>query len=132
VAAPQYLIDANLCIDVLLGGSKAAAARLAACETGQVVTSAVVYAEVMIGAERRHGPDEARAFFAQIPVLPFDEAAGRAYAGLPFKRGSYDRLIAAQALLLGLTVVTSNVADFDDVPGLKVEDWTRRSMGGRT
>lgn len=123
MAEPEYLIDANLCINVLEGWSEIAAERLTACKIGQIVTSAVVYAEVMTGAEQRGKLDEAIAFFAQIPVLPFDEAAGRVYSRLPFKRGSYDRLIAAQALALGLTVVTSNLADFGDVPGLKVEDW---------
>jgi tRNA(fMet)-specific endonuclease VapC len=125
VVAPHYLIDANLCIAVLQGTSEVAAGRLAACEVGQVVTSAVVYAEVMIGAERRRTADHALAFFAQIPVLPFDEAAGRVYSRLPLKRGSHDRLIAAQAVSLGLTVVTSNLGDFGNVPGLTVQDWTR-------
>lgn len=122
---PKYLIDANLCINLLEGRSEAAAGRLAVCDVGQIVTSAVVYAEVMIGAEQQGRVDKAMAFFAQIPVLPFDEAAGRAYSRLPFKRGSYDRLIAAHALALELTVVTSNLSDFKDVPGLKVEDWVR-------
>lgn len=123
MADPEYLIDANLCIDVLEGQSEIAAGRLTACEVGQIVTSAIVYAEVMIGAEQQGKLDRAVAFFAQIPVLPFDEAAGRVYSRLPFKRGSYDRLIAAHALALGLTVVTSNLADFRNVPGLKVENW---------
>jgi tRNA(fMet)-specific endonuclease VapC len=123
MAAALYLIDAHLCINILDGRSEAAATRLVEFELGQVVTSAVVYAEVMIGAEIRGRVEQALAFFAQIPVLPFDEAAGRAYSRLPFKRGSYDRLIAAQALALGLTLVTSNAADFADVPGLELEDW---------
>lgn len=125
MADPKYLIDANLCINLLEGRSKAAAGRLAACDVGQVVTSAVVYAEVMIGAEQQGKVDSAMAFFAQVPVLQFDEAAARAYSRLPFKRDSYPRLIAAHALALGLTVVTSNLGDFKDVPGLKVEDWVR-------
>ena len=58
-------------------------------------------------------------------LLPFDEAAVRAYAALPFRRGSFDRLIAAHALALDLTLVTSNVRDFADIPGLLVENWTR-------
>lgn len=125
MAEPKYLIDANLCINLLEGQSEAAAHRLAACDVGQVVTSAIVYAEVMIGAEQRGMVERAMPFFAQIPVLPFDEAAGRVYSRLPFKRGSYDRLIAAHALARGLTVVTSNLSDFGDVPGLAIEDWVR-------
>ena len=61
---------------------------------------------------------------ARIPVLPFDEAAGRAYASLPFKRGSYDRLIAAHAIATELILVTSNLGDFSDIAGLVTEDWT--------
>lgn len=34
-----------------------------------------------------------------------------------------DLLIAAQALALGLTVVTVNVDEFCRVPGLGVENW---------
>lgn len=124
MAEPAYLIDANICIHVLEGRSEAAAKRISECPVGSVVTSAVVYAEVMIGAERLDKIAEARAFFAQIPALPFDAEAGDTYSRLPFKRGSYDRLIAAQALTLKLTMVTGNEADFADVPGLKIENWT--------
>ena len=125
MVAPKYLVDANLCINVLDGVSADAAKRFNECDLGEVVTSAIVYAEVMIGAEQRDRVDQALAFFAQVPVLPFDEASGRLYSRLPFKRGSYDRLIAAQALALGLTLVTNNEADFLAVPGLRVENWTK-------
>ena len=48
-------------------------------------------------------------------------------AGKPI--GAYDVLIAAQARRRGATLVTSNVAEFDRVTGLKLEDWavSRRS-----
>ena len=63
--------------------------------------------------------------FDVVPILPFDELAAHAYAQVPFKRGRFDRLIAAHALALNIPIVTSNVTDFADVPGLKVEDWTQ-------
>jgi tRNA(fMet)-specific endonuclease VapC len=34
-----------------------------------------------------------------------------------------DLLIAAVALLYDLTVVTHNTKDFQDIPGLRLEDW---------
>ena len=49
----------------------------------------------------------------------------RGVCALPFARHRFDRLIAAHALALDLTLVTANVRDFYDLPGLKVEDWTR-------
>ena len=64
------------------------------------------------------------AFVRAIPIIPFDEAASREYAKLPFKRARFDRLLAAHALSIGAIVVTNNEADFADVPGLVVENWT--------
>jgi len=39
--------------------------------------------------------------------------------------GSFDTLIAGQALARGLVLVTHNVEEFGRVPGLRVEDWQR-------
>ena len=39
--------------------------------------------------------------------------------------GLLDTLIAAQALSVGLTVVTNNTREFKRVPGLRVADWTK-------
>lgn len=91
-----------------------------------MVTSAVAIAEVLYGSANQKPPPlvQLEDFISLVRVLDFDLAAARAYASLPFKRASYDRLIAAHALSLGLTVVTSNVKHFADVPGLVVENWT--------
>lgn len=102
-----------------------ARARLEACEAGDVVTSAVVFAEVLIGLQRLGATEEGTALFSLLPVLPFNEDAVRIYATLPFRRGSFDRLIAAHAIALDLTVVTANIRDFADLSRLRVEDWTQ-------
>lgn len=125
VAEPRYLLDANICIFILDSVSSTAVERLERCDIGEAVTSSIAFAEVMLGAVRLDGFDRAMRFFRTIPVLPFDQKAADTYARLPFKRQSFDRLIAAQALSLGLTVATSNSKDFSGVPGLKIEDWTR-------
>lgn len=69
-------------------------------------------------------------FLALFPVLAFDETAAGSYgvlrAALPDRRrDALDRLIAAHALGLGLTLVTNNEADFAGYPGLAVENWVR-------
>ena len=101
--------------------------RAERCAPGEIVTSAIVFAEFA----RRTDWNNAEAaslvsdFFNVVPVLPFDRAAARTYADLPFKRHQFDRLIAAHALAVDLTLVTANPRDFRDIPKLRVEDWTK-------
>ncbi|HEX8062159.1 MAG TPA: type II toxin-antitoxin system VapC family toxin [Allosphingosinicella sp.] len=123
---PGFLLDSDICIYALLGRSEVLRQRLGEQPEGSVAISAVTLAEVGVG----YGPeiDEAKdlkAFLSQVEVLPFEGAAARIYAALPFRRGSFDRLIAAHAIATGRTLVTNNEADFSDVPQLKVVNWTR-------
>lgn len=122
----KYLLDSNILIAIGLDANDAVIAKAGECDAGDLVTSAVAFAEVVHGSERGKPPnlDRLAVLIEEIPVMPFDEAAARTYAKIPFKRASYDRLIAAHALSLGLVVVTDNEADFADVPGLVVENWT--------
>jgi tRNA(fMet)-specific endonuclease VapC len=126
-AKVKYLLDSNIIIMTVMAMGEGLRRRLAECDEGEVVTSAIAYAEVVYGAVRDKPPrfDQLQAFIEEAPVLEFDLKAARAYAGLPFKRGSFDRLIAAHALSRGLTVVTDNEDDFADIPDLKVENWTK-------
>jgi tRNA(fMet)-specific endonuclease VapC len=124
MADSRFMLDTNICIYLLQGKSQLAVRRISQFRRGEIVASAIVYAEVMIGSARLNAVEKASAFFDLFPVLPFDQHAGDVYASLPFRRGSFDRLIAAHALSLGLTLVTNNEGDFADAPGLKVENWT--------
>lgn len=94
-------------------------------DKGQAVTSVIAYAEVTSGAARGTATlrEKAAALFREVPPQPFDARAALFYAALPFRRGRFDRLIAAHALALGLTVITNNPRDYADVPGLRVENW---------
>lgn len=123
---PAFLLDSNICVYVLVDAQGLAARRLAECEVGTVVTSAIAYAEVMRGIPNddifaNAGAD---ALFDVVPVLPFGDAAARRYRDIQFKRGTFDRLIAAHALALGVTLVTNNARDYTDVAELRVENWT--------
>ncbi len=122
---PCYLLDSNICIYLLNGLSSRLEQRVAQQAAETLFVSSISVAEIAVGygATIDDAP-ELRGFLEEILPLPFDEAAAMAYATLPFKRGSFDRLIAAHALSLGLTIVTNNMDDFAQIPGLMIEDWT--------
>lgn len=122
----RYLLDTDCSIYAMLGTHPKLGARLRECEPGEVSISAINFAEITMGQNLGYPPDRQviEDFVAVVPVLSFDEAAARAYARLPFKRARFDRLLAAHAMSIGAVVVTNNQADFADVPGLAVENWT--------
>src|SRR5207248_2604959 len=65
--------------------------------------------------------------FQASPVLSFDAGAAAVFDGLRAQRvriATMDLRIAAIALSRGLTLLTRNVADFSQVPGLLTENWT--------
>ena len=122
----KYLLDSNIIIRLSMGIGGALRERAAQCEHDELVTSSIVLAEVAHGSNKGRPPtlDRLQSILEEVPVLDFDYKAALAYSSLPFKRGSYDRLIAAHALSHDLVLVTDNERDFADVPGLKIENWT--------
>lgn len=123
----KYLLDANIIILAIGGVSGPLLRRLAECDEDEVVTSSIAYAEVALGSAKGKPPrpESLCRFVEEVPVLGFDFKAAQAYSVLPFKRASFDRLIAAHALSEDLIVVTDNVAHFNDAPGLRTENWVR-------
>ena len=124
---PAFLIDSNIAIYILEGQLVALRRALERRRPGELAISSISFAEVMrgIGLADKPREEKARRLFATFPVLPFDLAAAEAYRRIPFRRGRFDSLIAAHALALGLTLVTNNERDFADIPGLRIENWTK-------
>ncbi|HQV03078.1 MULTISPECIES: type II toxin-antitoxin system VapC family toxin [unclassified Novosphingobium] len=122
----KYLLDSNIIIYLTTNTNRSVVLRAAECDEGDLVTSAIAFAEVIYGSRNAKPPpfEQLQAFVEEVPILDFDYKAALAYATLPFKRAGYYRLIAAHALSHGLTVVTHNEQHFADVPGLAVENWT--------
>jgi tRNA(fMet)-specific endonuclease VapC len=122
----HYLIDANCAIYSMIDADAPISRRIADADEGDIGISVINFAEIALGTNFGKPPpsEVLEAFVAAIPLIAFDEAAAREYARLPFKRARFDRLLAAHALSIGAVVITNNEADFADVPGLKVENWT--------
>ncbi len=67
--------------------------------------------------------------YRAIEVLDFNTASAVAFQLLTRQRlrvGTMDLKIAAIALAHDAILITRNLADFRQVPGLKIEDWTIR------
>lgn len=127
------MLDTNICIHLIQSQPPEVSARFKALRLGDVVMSALTYAELRHGAERDSATKAAaeralRQVQSLIPVMAFDAEAAVSYGELTAaaktrKRDGLDRLIAAHAMALGLTLVTNNVSDFKDFAGLMLENW---------
>src|SRR5213080_353403 len=65
-------------------------------------------------------------FFACFPILPFDDSAAAEFEVLRKQRiriGTMDLKIAAIALVNEALLLSANLRDFRQVPGLRVENW---------
>lgn len=128
----MYLLDTNACIDFLLGRSPLLAERVRSA-FGTLALSAITVAELRVGSRTSSDPQgDARridSFVGALPVIAFDEVAAATYAqvvrAIGVRRKSFDRLIGAQAVASQCILVTRNEADFADIAGLQIEDWTR-------
>jgi len=127
------MLDTNICIYLMKNHPPSFGERFAQCYVGEVIMSAVTYAELSYGIEcsgERMAQNQIALdlLIEDIPVMVFDPAAGRAYAKVRFatqerRRDALDKLIAAQAIALDVTLVTNNLGDFASYPGLRVENW---------
>ena len=129
---PRYMLDTNMCIYLMKHQPPEVARRFAACDVGDVVMSAITYAELQYGVAAAGDPareaENLRDLVDLIPVLPFDMAAAGAYGPVRMatrerKADHLDKLIAAQAIAAGTVLVTNNVRDFAAYSGLIVENW---------
>ncbi len=130
----RFLLDTNVCIELLRAGSPAMLDRMRRHEIDEIAISTITLAELQYGAKKSRRPAHHAILIAQfcaaIGILPFDHLAAETYgavratlekAGTPI--GPLDTLIAAHALATGLTVVTNNEREFGRVEGLRVENW---------
>jgi tRNA(fMet)-specific endonuclease VapC len=132
-----YLLDTNVCVAILSGLPANVRQQFKRCHRlgHAMATSSVVEFELWFGVSksRRHSENtrQLEDFLAQIgQTIPFERDDARTAGhlrqtlearGKPI--GSYDLLIAAQALRRGYTVVTANTREFSRVDDLAWENW---------
>ena len=131
----NVMLDTNICIYLIKQAPSSLIERFEAFPIGDIGISVITLAELEYGAGKSTQPrrnlEALKQFIAPLEVAIFDRQAAVAYGriraalekkGRPI--GAMDLLIAAQALSLGVRLVTNNEREFRRVPGLRVENWT--------
>jgi len=133
--APRYLLDTNTVSFHIRQSSALLQRRLRAIPAASVALSVITEMEIRYGLARNPALKIApsiEAFLQGISILPLTSETSRHYArvradldalGTPI--GPLDLLIAAHALSLGATLITTDLGEFRRVTGLHCEDWAR-------
>jgi len=135
----SYLLDTNICIALLNNRPPLTRLRVenAVADGHKIVLSTVVLHELCFGAAKSTRVSDSMAaignlFSEPYEILDYSSDAALAAAriratlertGTPI--GSYDVLIAGQALTHNLKLATANVREFARVEGLEIIDWTK-------
>ena len=129
----KYMLDTNIAIYTIK--NRPADVREAFnAHDGQMCISSVTLMELIYGAEASAAVERnlrvIEGFAARLEVLHYDNDAAahtgqlRAElkkAGRPI--GPYDEMIAGHARAKGLVVVTNNIKQFENVPGIRLANW---------
>lgn len=129
----MWMLDTDTCCYILRERPPQVLERLDRVARDEIVLSTIVCAELRYRAARlrsKKRADTIEAWLALFVILPWDDAASKAYAriragleasGKPI--GKLDMPIAAHAVACGALLVTSNTRHFSQVPGLRIENW---------
>ena len=130
---PRFMLDTNMCIYLMRDQPEQVARRFAQCYVGDVVMSAITYAELEYGVAVSADPARERLHLASlvedIPVMPFEAAAALGLRPRPAgdaraQEGPSGQL-RSQPMRWHWTCIpiTNNERDFAHYPGLRLENW---------
>jgi tRNA(fMet)-specific endonuclease VapC len=128
----NFLIDTNIC-SAYLKGNPVVWNKFMQYSGGlaiSVVTAGELWTWVSRGKASERSRRSVTNFIASVDVVEIDLTIALRFGelrGTMLDQGTplpdMDALIAATALAEDLTLVTHNVADFQPVPDLRIEDW---------
>jgi len=131
----RYLLDTNIVSDLVRNPQGRAAQRVAVVGDLNVCTSIVVAAELWYGAIKKDAPrltEQLEAVLGIMEIVPLTPPIDREYGRLRARLerdgqpiGGNDLLIAAQTVVLRLTLVTDKEREFSRIAELPCENWLR-------
>jgi len=132
----EYLLDTNICIYIIKKKPFEVFEKFKTLTIGDVGISSITLAELQFGIEKSSNAEKNREalekFLTPIEIIDYGFEASVEYGkiraelekkGIPI--GPLDMLIASHAQSLNVILVTNNVKEFERIPGLKIENWTK-------
>jgi len=124
----QFMLDTNICIHLIKKHLPEVERKFANYRKGEIVISSITWAELCCGIQK-DGAAVVQELLSVLDVAPFGIEQGSTYGQLtnlfPNRKVNLDRMIAAHAMSLDITLVTNNISDFAiyQPEGLRVENW---------
>lgn len=132
----DYLLDTNICIYIIKKKPAEVFEKFKDLAIGDVGISSITLAELQYGIEKSSNPLKNREalekFLTPIEIVDYGYEATVEYGiiraelekrGIPI--GPLDTLIASHAKSLDVILVTNNVREFERIPGLRMNNWTK-------
>jgi tRNA(fMet)-specific endonuclease VapC len=133
---PRFMLETNSVSYALRGNPPAVRERLRRVPMAQVCLSSITEAELLLRLalkpDARKLAELVNQFLLGVAVLPWDSNAAKAYAELSCASREHgrplaamDMLVAAHALSLSVTLVTSDRSFASLAPRLSLADWSK-------
>ena len=130
------MLDTDICIYLTRNRNPQVTARFERLRPEQLVMSAITYGELQHGAnksnQRERTLSQLEELIQYIQVESLTAGAAKAYGEIRAALekqgrviGNNDLWIAAHAVTLDVRLATNNEREFDRIPGLTVENWTK-------
>lgn len=126
----MYLLDSDVCINVLRGREREAYEWFRRTSVDDVRLPAMVEAELRLGACKSKSPRNEQIiedFIAPFVIVPFDSRCARAYARIRAELeekgeriGPNDLIIAAIAVANDAILVTNNIREYKRIKDLRL------------
>lgn len=130
----MYFLDTNTCIYFLNGQSERIKNKILFTPPIEIKIPTIVKAELLLGAyksaKRESNTQKLEAFLQPFEVVGFSDQMSYMYADIRSKTqkagkpvGPNDLLIAAIVILSQGVLITNNIAEFEHIDGLVLENW---------
>jgi tRNA(fMet)-specific endonuclease VapC len=130
----MFLLDTNIIIAYLKGNHAIKDKIISNIE--EIAVSALVIAELNYGAKssqyREKNLEKLSRFIDIIQIIPFDLSCAIKFGDIKSRlraigkpTGEVDALIAATAMTHDAILITNNLRHFENIEGLKTENWLK-------